>query len=137
MATVKILVVDDEKIIRNALERELESAGFEVDSALSGEAALEMVKKKKYDIIFLDMSMPPGIDGIQTCRAIKEIDPDPTAIFMTGTLDEQLVIKEAKFIQEGGEVYFFYKPFAKGEILEVVNKALAKRGNRETEKPKN
>jgi len=127
MAGEKILVVDDEKIVGTAFKRELGREGFEVDSVLDGEHALEMAKVKKYDLIFVDMVMP-GIDGIQTCGALKEISPDSTIIFMTGYVDKETIFREIEFTRAGGKVYYLYKPFVEGEILEVTRKALTEKG---------
>jgi len=119
----QILVVDDEKIIGTAFKRELGREGYEVDSVLSGEEALEIVKLKKYALIFVDLIMP-GMDGIQTCRAIKEISPDSIIVFMTGRIDKGTIFKEIEFTRAGGKVYYLYKPFLEGELLEVTRKAL-------------
>lgn len=123
----KILVIDDVKIEVVALEEELSQEGYEVDTALSGQEALEMVKSKKYDLIFIDLVMP-GMDGIQTCKAIKKIIPDTVSIFFTGKVSADTTKKEIDFINAGGEIYYLYKPFAEGEILETAKKALAEKG---------
>jgi len=123
----KILVVDDEKIIGTAFKRELSKEGYEVDSVLSGEEALEMVKLKNYALIFVDLIMP-GIDGIQTCKAIKEISPDSIIVFMTGRIDKDTIFKEIEFTRAGGKVYYLYKPFVEGEILAVTRKAIGNKG---------
>ena len=127
MAGEKILVVDDTKIVCLGFQKELTREGYEVDYVLSGEEALGKVRSKEYDLIFMDMVMPGGMDGITTCRAIKEIKPDVILVFMTGKLDKDLTSKEAEFTKAGGKVYYLYKPFSEGEILEVTQKALAER----------
>ena len=126
MASEKILVIDDEEAVCKVMAEELRRGGYEVDSALSGEEAVRMVKKKKYDVIFMD-SVMPGMDGVQTCKAIKEIRPEPIAVFFTGVFDEKLSNREANFIASGGRVYYLYKPFAMGELVSVARKALAER----------
>jgi len=127
MAEEKILVVDDEKIVGTAFKRELGREGFEVDIASDGEKALEMAKVKKYDLIFVDMIMP-GINGVQTCRALKEISPGSTTIFMTGYVDKETIFREIEFTKAGGKIYYLYKPFGEGEILSVTKKALSEKG---------
>jgi DNA-binding response OmpR family regulator len=127
MAGEKILVVDDEKIVGTAFKRELERENYEVDSALDGEKAREMAKLKKYDLIFVDLIMP-GMDGVQTCKILKDISPDSTIIFMTGRIDKDTIFKEIEFCKAGGKVYYLYKPFGEGEILSVTRKALAEKG---------
>lgn len=73
---VKVLVVDDEKIIVKGLTFSLEQDGMEVTGAYDGEEALNMVKTGSYDIILLDL-MLPKIDGLQVCREIREFSDVP------------------------------------------------------------
>lgn len=127
MAGEKILVIDDEHIICRAFEKELGDEGYEVDTALSPEAAVEKAKSKRYDLVFVDMILPGEMDGIKICNAIKEISSESTLIFMTGA-KEPFAEREFEFIKAGGKTYYLYKPFGKGEILEVTKKALAERG---------
>jgi CheY-like chemotaxis protein len=124
MAEKKILVVDDVEIVFSAFKQELEREGFEVDTALNGEAAVEKVKEKEYDVVFIDMVMP-GLDGIQTCRAIKEVSPAARLVAMTGQIHRGLASKELEFVKAGGKIYYLYKPFQSGEILQVTREALS------------
>jgi len=125
MARQKILVVDDEKLIGIAITQELEEEGYEVESVLSGEEAIEKVKCNFYDLIFVDLVMP-GIDGATTCQRIKSLSPDTQIVCFTGTYDKQLISRQMEFIAAGGRLYFLYKPFKEGYILKAVQKALAK-----------
>ena len=70
----KILVVDDEESIHLIFRDELETAGYEVHSAMSGEEALEKVPEIGPDLVILDIQMP-GINGIEVLRKLKERDP--------------------------------------------------------------
>lgn len=121
--TKNILVVDDEPIIGTAFQRELGDKGYDVDCVLCGEDALKAVKEKSYDLVFIDKVMP-GMDGVETCREINKASPGSILIFMTGHFDKESSIKEAQFIGAGGRSYYLYKPFARGELLETVSKAL-------------
>jgi CheY-like chemotaxis protein len=123
MSEKKILVVDDVEIVFSAFRNELEKEGFEVDTAVSGEIAVEKAKSNKYDIIFIDMVMPE-MDGVQTCRALREITPDSKLVAMTGQIYRGLADKELEFVKAGGKVYYLYKPFQNGEILQVAKEAL-------------
>ena len=126
MTGENILVIDDVEIVFSAFKNELEKGGFDVDTALSGEIALKMAALKKYDVIFIDMIMP-GMDGIQTCKSLREISPDSILIAMTGQIYRGLADKEIEFVKAGGKVYFLYKPFHAGEILQVTREALSNR----------
>jgi CheY-like chemotaxis protein len=127
MASRNILVVDDVEVVFSAFKEELGNAGFEVDTALSSKAAIEKARAKKYDIIFIDMVMPE-VDGIEICRALKDISPDSRLVAMTGQIYSGLADKELEFRRAGGKVYFLYKPFLEGEILQITRKALSDTG---------
>lgn len=123
MAKERILVVDDVEIVFSAFENELGQEGYEVDTALSGKIAVEKARSKKYDLVFIDMVMP-DMDGIEACRVLKKISPDTKLVAMTGQIYSGLANKELDFIKAGGKIYYLYKPFLTGEILDVTRKAL-------------
>lgn len=123
MSAENILVVDDEAIIGIGFDRTLSPKGYHVESVLSGEEALVAVQKKKFDLVFIDKTMP-GMDGIATCREVKKLSPDSICIFMTGLLDKANTLQEQAFVDAGGRTYYLYKPFAAGELEEVIRKAL-------------
>lgn len=124
MAAGRVLVVDDEPIVGIGFERSLGDHGYQVESVLSGEAALKAVAQQQYDVIFIDKDMP-GMDGVEACREIKKISPSAICIFMTGKFDANNIIKEVEFVKAGGKTYYLYKPFAEGEVLQVLQKALS------------
>ena len=123
MAAESILVVYDEKIIGTWFDREFSGKGYHVESVLNGEAAVNAVKKIQYDLVFIDKDMP-GMDGIETCRAIKRLSPASICIFMTGKFDKDNTLQESEFLDAGGRTYYLYKPFGEGEIQDVILKAL-------------
>ncbi len=125
MSKVKVLVVDDTPIECLAMYKELDEEGYEVDTAINGQDALNKAKAKKYDLIFVDLVMPE-MDGIQTCQAIKKEFPEPVVILMTGHVYRGLREKEVEFVKAGGEYYCLYKPFMPGELVKVAQKALTK-----------
>ena len=128
MAGEKVLVIDDSEVICVGLKMELTAEGYRVDTALNGHEGIKLAKKNQYDLIFIDLVMP-DMDGIQTCKGIKDASPESMTIFMTGRLDDNVTYKEIEFVEAGGKVYYLYKPFAEGEILEIARKALADREN--------
>ena len=67
----RILLVDDEPLILKGLKYSLEQDGYETDSAMDGEEALEKFQIGEYDLILLDV-MLPGVDGIEVCQRIRE-----------------------------------------------------------------
>jgi DNA-binding NtrC family response regulator len=110
-----ILVVDDKFSDRETLKTILEDKGHRAATAMDGTEAIEMVKSKHYDIIFLDVKLP-GIDGVETFERVKEIDPEATVIMMTGYTEEDLV---RKAVSEGAYTCI-YKPFNMEKLLELV-----------------
>ena len=101
-----ILVVDDEIDVVRLLQNFLTSKGYEVDTALNGAEALAKVKKKKPDIVVLDIMMP-GIGGIDTLKEIKKIDPRIAVIMVTAVVDEELANRAVKL----GAFDYITKPF--------------------------
>ncbi len=85
----KILCVDDEPINLMIIEVNLMAQGYEVYKAENGLAAIQMVKDKKPQLVLLDIVMP-GMNGIDTLKEIKKIDPDLPVIMVTGVTDEEI-----------------------------------------------
>ncbi len=78
-----ILVVDDEAAIRYSVSKTLQRVGYAVREAANGEEALEGVRGQHFDVVLTDIRMPPGLDGVELVRILKDIDPDMVVILMT------------------------------------------------------
>jgi len=102
----KVLVVDDEKTVRDFLIRLLKFEAIEAKAVENGFQAIEAVKSEKFDLVFLDIRMP-DIDGIQTYAELKRIYPAIACIFMTGYALEEGFLD--KINQQG--VVCLKKPF--------------------------
>jgi two-component system nitrogen regulation response regulator NtrX len=122
MLKEKILVVDDEEGIRNALTGILKDEGFSVDTAISGEQCLKLVNKKKYDIILLDVWLPK-IDGIQTLDKIKQENIESTVIMISGHGTIETAVKATKL----GAYDFIEKPLSMEKTLLAIKNALHQR----------
>lgn len=116
-----ILVVDDLKSVRMTLGRVLEDEGHNVVLAEDGYQAIEAAKQTSFDIIFMDIKMP-GINGVQTFREVKKINPQAAVIMMTAYSVEDLV-REAL---EEGAYAVVYKPFDIENIVSIIESALRK-----------
>ena len=79
---VKILVVEDDRLLNNTLCYNLSAAGYDVDAALTKSVAERFCRKQEYDLIVLDINLPDG-NGFDFCRDIKESHPDTAVIFLT------------------------------------------------------
>jgi DNA-binding NtrC family response regulator len=106
MQRAKILIVDDEHLIRWSLEKDLRQAGYETDQAVSGEEALEMMGKAEPDVVLLDLRMP-GIDGFGVMQKAEERGLHPLFIIVTGIGDVKTAIRA---VNEGA-VDYICKPF--------------------------
>jgi DNA-binding response OmpR family regulator len=116
----KILIVDDEKALRETLEYNLIKQGYEIETAIDGPSTLEKTSKFKPDLIILDI-MLPGMDGFEVCRAIrKEIT---TPILMLTARDDE--IDRVVGLEVGADDYLT-KPFSMRELIARV-KALLRR----------
>jgi two-component system KDP operon response regulator KdpE len=118
MNSGRILVVDDEPQLRRALRATLSALGFVVADAESGEAALEMVRAEKFDLILLDINMP-GLSGLETCRAMRA--RSDVRILMLTVRDRTEDKIEA--LDAGADGYVT-KPFDVNELLARVRAAL-------------
>ena len=83
MEPVRVLVVDDEEDFATAVVARLARRGFLASAVFNGAQALEAVKRTEYDAIVLDLKMP-GMDGLQTLQAIRQIAPDLQVLVLTG-----------------------------------------------------
>jgi DNA-binding NtrC family response regulator len=114
-----ILVVDDEKNIRLTISQSLEPLDMPVQTAASGEEALEKLRNGLFGMVFLDLKMP-GMDGMEVLRRIKKDWPKIRVIIITahGT------IESAVDAMKLGAVDFIQKPFSPGDIRELAKSVL-------------
>ena len=117
--TPKILVVDDEKIVRESLFHWFEDEGYSVDTAEDAVDALKQFDKGKYDLILLDMKMP-GMSGLELLSKIKEIDKDSSVILITAFASVPTAIQALK---EGAYDYVT-KPVDPDELNNLVKNAI-------------
>jgi two-component system phosphate regulon sensor histidine kinase PhoR len=115
----KILVIDDEKRIRDGCQTVLSSEGYEVASADNGKQGLQMIGREHYDIILLDLMMPE-LSGLDILPKIKENHPDTVVIVITGYATVEYSIEAMK----AGAFDFISKPFDPKKLKVVVSKAI-------------
>jgi len=119
---INILIVDDLHSMRMTLGGILEDEGYSVMTAEDGYHAIEAVGQRHFNIIFIDIKMP-GIDGVQTFREIKKIDPDAAVVMMTAYSVEEL-FREA---MEEGAYAIIYKPFDINMVIAIIEELLTRK----------
>jgi two-component system response regulator PilR (NtrC family) len=120
---MRILIVDDEEVLRDVLDAVLRREGFEVVMASSGEEALAVLDEDdNIDLVILDI-MLPGISGIDTLRALRISNPSLPVIIITAFSSIDGAIEAMKH----GAFHYIPKPFKNEEVILTVNKALEQR----------
>ena len=117
----KILVVDDERGIRDLFTDTFNDAGYEVRAAETGEQALEMLKEERIDVIFLDLRLF-GMNGIELCRKIRKTNPISIIYAMTGWA----ALFEIEECREAGFDDFFTKPLRYETLSHALEEAFEK-----------
>jgi DNA-binding NtrC family response regulator len=120
MARTKILIVDDELIVRESLAGWLERDGHHIEKAGSGEEALEKLKNTKYDILLVDIKME-GMSGLDVLKHVKQSDPDIAIVMITAYGSIKTAIEA---IQNGAYDYLL-KPFEPDELGLLIEKIIA------------
>jgi DNA-binding NtrC family response regulator len=119
MKKTRILVVDDEHLIRWSLEQNLKKQGYEVLTAGSGEDALRIVREEQPDLVLLDIQLP-GISGLEVLEKIKELDEDIIVIMVTAHGGLETAVTAMRI----GAYDYLNKPFNLDEMSIVIRKAL-------------
>jgi two-component system, OmpR family, response regulator MprA len=126
--SVRVLVVDDDRAVREALRRALTLAGYEVPVAASGEDALEQVVRGVPDAIVLDIAMP-GIDGLEVCRRLRRLGNRVPILMLTA---RDAVSDRIDGLDVGADDYMV-KPFDVGELKARLRALLRRAGSDEGE----
>ncbi len=123
----RILIVDDELVVRDSLGRWFESEGYEVGLAPSGREALLAIQETRYDLALVDIKMP-GMDGMELQQRLSQADPDLIIVIMTGYASVETAVQALK----RGAYDYITKPIDPDELVHLVSKALEhKRATRE------
>ncbi len=119
----RVLVVDDEKDFVDATVKRLRKRGIDAEGVLSGEQALELMKKKRFDVVLLDIKMPGGMDGIETLREMKKIAPITEVILLTGHASVESSIEGLKL----GAFDYLLKPMKLEDLIKKLAEAFEKK----------
>jgi two-component system, NtrC family, response regulator AtoC len=115
----KILIIDDEKDLCWAIRERLRQEGYAADYVLSGEEALERMKRESFDVALLDYKMP-GMNGLETLKIIKREYGETSVIFITAHGDQNLALESLRL----GAGDFIHKPFNLENLLFRIYKTL-------------
>ena len=118
MSDGRVLLVDDELEFVETLAMRLENRGFAVAIAQSGEVAVAKAKEASYDAILLDLAMP-GMDGIETLKRLRELNPDSQVVLLTG----RATVKTATEAMRLGALDLLEKPVDIEVLVEKIKEA--------------
>jgi len=119
----RALVVDDEPDFLETLVNRLGKRSIDTAGVRSGEEAVEVMKKKLFDVVILDIKMPGGMDGIETLREMKKVQPLAEVILLTGHASVETSIEGMKL----GAFDYLIKPIKLEELLTKMAEAFDKK----------
>jgi DNA-binding NtrC family response regulator len=119
---IKLLIAEDEKNFSLILQKELSRRNFDVSVASDGRSAVEFAQRVDYDVIVMDMTMP-NMDGIQALKVLKQAEPSPEVIMLTGNATVETAIEAMK----AGAYDYLTKPCKIEELDVLIRKAHERR----------
>jgi two-component system, NtrC family, response regulator PilR len=122
MSAARVLIVDDEKSMRDLLAMSLEKAGYDVTAADGGEAAIEAIRKESFDGIITDLRMPK-VDGMQVLRAARDLSPETAVIVVTAVASTEAAVEAMKL----GAFDYLTKPFKLDEVNLILKNGLERK----------
>ena len=123
MDFLSVLIVDDEEDFLETLVNRLKKRKIDANGVKSGEEAIEFMEKKPFDVVILDVKMPGGMDGIETLREIKRIQPLVEVILLTGHASVETSIEGMKL----GAFDYLLKPVKLEDLLPKLEEAFTKK----------
>src|SRR5262245_62599747 len=127
-AMARLLVIDDDRAVRAAVQLVLENEGLEVHVADDGRSGLKLLKAESFDLLIVDVFMP-GMDGLETIRLVHEHKPDLPIVVMSGMSFRTGSAPAPDFLSMAtklGAICSLKKPFRPRELMAVVAECLEK-----------
>ncbi|MFZ2198432.1 MAG: sigma-54 dependent transcriptional regulator [Thermodesulfovibrionales bacterium] len=118
----RVLIIDDEEIVRTSCQRVLEPAGYSVKTAANGDDGFTLLKNHTFDLVITDLMMP-DMDGIEVLRKIGETWPETEVVIMTGYGTVKTAVRAMKI----GVFDYIEKPFNPGDLITITAKALERK----------
>jgi CheY-like chemotaxis protein len=122
----RILLIDDDEAVREATEMLLDAKGFDVVAVADGRQGVEAITQGSFDVAIVDLFMP-GMDGLQTTRALRQQDPKLSVIAVSGFMMGDRLLEMPNFdamAAEAGAFVTLYKPFRPDALLQAIDTAL-------------
>jgi len=123
MEEFRTLIVDDETEFRETLVSRLQKRNLDVTGAASGEEALKIMKSKLFDVVILDIRMPGGMDGLETLKEMKKIQPLAEVLLLTGHASVESSIEGMKL----GAFDYLLKPINLEDLMTKMAQAFEKK----------
>lgn len=123
----RVLVVDDEKEFLETLVNRFGKRGIDTTGVGSGEEALDLMKKKLFDVVVLDIRMPGGMDGIEALREMKKLQPLAEVILLTGHASVETSIEGMRI----GAFDYLLKPVTLEDLMVKLAQAFEKKDSHE------
>ncbi|BBO79109.1 response regulator [Desulfosarcina widdelii] len=128
MHTFRILVVDDEVDFLETIVKRLNKRKLDATGVTSGEEAIQALKEQLYDVVLLDIKMPGGMDGIETLREIKRLQPLVEVLLLTGHASVETSIEGMKL----GAFDYLLKPMKFEDLLTKMAQAFEKKASQDS-----
>ncbi len=125
LESASVLVVDDEAAIRYSVSKTLQRVGYSVREAANGEDALDIIRGETFDVVLTDIRMPPGLDGVELVRRIKDTDPDTIVILMTAYPSLNTAVEALRL----GAHDYLIKPSSSVDIRASVQRGIERARN--------
>jgi len=129
MESLKVLLVDDEKIFIENMAGLLEKRDYQATAVFSGEDALKTLKNEDFDVVVLDLKMP-GMDGLSTMKEIKKLNRSPEILMLTGHGSIATAVEAVKM----GAYDYLAKPCEIDELVEKLEEISEKLKNNRKKK---
>ncbi|MBI5740958.1 MAG: sigma-54-dependent Fis family transcriptional regulator [Nitrospirae bacterium] len=120
----KVLVIDDEGIVRTSCERTLAQEGYGVELAASGREGIELLENESFGVVLLDLKMP-DMDGMEVLQKIKDMWPDTKVIMISGYSTVDTAVQALRL----GAYNFIEKPFTPDTLIAAVREVLGNSEN--------
>jgi CheY-like chemotaxis protein len=134
-AVPRILILEDDPLVRSLITRNLTSQGFEVTETAEGSETIRryqeaMDQGRIYDLVVLDLTIPNGLGGVRTMERLRQLDPNVLAIVSSGYSDDPVMAKPSAY----GFSAVLPKPYEPADLLRLVKSVLNARGMRSEKK---